>query len=82
MGKRTELNGTTFDGHWIMGKMKGHGIKILPNGTIFEGEWDGSHFLKGKCQFPDGQIYDGEWTEGKPEGFGVKVWTDGRRYEG
>jgi len=49
---------------------------------MFEGEWEESKFLRGKCQFPDGQIYEGEWNEGKPEGFGCKIWPDGRRYEG
>jgi len=71
-----------YQGSWKNGRAKGLGIKKLPNGTIFEGEWDEAVFLFGKCQFPDGQIYAGQWKDGKPEGRGVKSWPDGRRYDG
>lgn len=65
-----------------MGKAKGYGTKVLPNGTIFQGEWADSTLVIGKCLFPDGQIYEGEWSNGKPEGAGFKIWPDGRKYEG
>ena len=71
-----------YEGAWLEGRAKGNGVKVLPNGTMFEGDWDDHVFIKGKCQFSDGQIYDGEWKNGKPEGFGLKFWPDGRRYEG
>jgi hypothetical protein len=39
---------------FVDGKEKGHGKKILPNGTIFEGTWDGEKFIKGKVNYNDG----------------------------
>ena len=48
-----------YEGEWVDGKAMGHGLKKLANGTIFEGQWEDSDFLEGKCQYPDGQIYVG-----------------------
>ena len=74
------------------GRAKGYGIKILKDGTTFEGQWADSKFVKGKCQYaqsannPSGkareQLYDGEWNDGKPDGEGTKLWSDGRKYTG
>ena len=43
------VDGTTYDGEWSEGEAKGHGIKVLMSGAVFEGLWDGSRFIKGKC---------------------------------
>ena len=71
-----------YEGAWVDGKAMGQGLKKLANGTIFEGQWEDSDFLEGKCQYPDGQIYVGQWNNGKPEGLGVRTWPDGRVYDG
>ena len=69
-----------------MGRATGRGVKTIHDpvkgDTVFDGDWDDSKLIKGKCQYPDGLIYDGQWIDGKPEGRGVKSWPDGRIYEG
>jgi len=41
--------------------------------TVFEGEWENSEIVEGRCTYPNGNYYEGEWKEGKPEGRGKMV---------
>lgn len=75
-------DGTKYTGDWVNGRASGHGIKVLPNQTVYDGKWQDGKFLDGRCTYPDGKIYDGKWRDGKPYGFGIKTWPDGRKYEG
>jgi len=33
-------DGERYEGNWAEGKFHGKGIKTLPDGTIFDGDWE------------------------------------------
>ena len=61
MGFKILEDGTKFKGIFHEGQEKGHGIKTLSNGTVFEGVWDGSKIVRGKVNYIDGEIYQGNF---------------------
>ena len=65
------------------GKPNGYGTLSLPNGTIYEGNWEDGK-LSGKVflRFSNGDKYFGRIKDGKPDGTGTFTWTSGKSYQG
>lgn len=87
--------GTSVTGdYWYTGFIKngmphGPGIKLMSNGSVQDGNYEGM-FANGLCLyiFPKGADdtdvgrYEGEFLEGKRHGFGVDILPNGTRYVG
>ncbi|OQS01697.1 hypothetical protein ACHHYP_00351, partial [Achlya hypogyna] len=72
-----------YTGSWERGKMHGHGIFFLGDGSTYEGsfvagEMDGS----GLRRWPDGSTYTGDFLKGELHGQGCYVSASGKRYDG
>ena len=61
------------------GQMDGKGIKVLLNGSIFEGTFDCDKLVGyGRAIFYDGSLYIGQWgSNGLPHGSGDYTTEDG-----
>jgi len=58
-------------------------IYKYPDGTVYEGEWQGSKREGyGTWTRPDGMQYEGQWLNDKPEGHGTITASDGSSYTG
>ncbi|KAH9089411.1 hypothetical protein LEN26_019194 [Aphanomyces euteiches] len=72
-----------YTGDWFKGKMHGHGIFFLGDGSTYEGS-----FVHGEIQghglrrWPDGTTYTGEFFRGEMHGEGVYIASSGKKYEG
>ncbi|RZB40211.1 radial spoke head 1 -like [Asbolus verrucosus] len=61
----------------------GFGRAILPNGDIYEGNYEhGKRHGKGLYVFKNGARYDGEWKKGLKHGTGDFIYPDGTSYVG
>ena len=64
-------------------KVSGYGKYTLPNGDIYEGDWNGDKRTgKGKMTYISGQIYEGDWKDDKRVGRGKLTLPNGQIYEG
>jgi hypothetical protein len=61
----------------------GHGIYILPSGSVYSGEFkDGEINGFGVCDYVDGSKYRGAWKQRYPDGQGTKTFPDGTSWTG
>jgi hypothetical protein len=79
---------SSYRGSFVAGKKHGKGIKVMPNGDRYTGEFDGDYrHGKGSYVWGDktpwaGDRYDGEYRRDLRHGWGVFQWGSGDRYEG
>lgn len=65
------------------GKRHGHGMLIMDNGDIYEGEWkNGKKCGLGTLRYAEGDVYEGHWKDGKKDGHGTHRYAEGDVYEG
>ncbi|XP_070322920.1 radial spoke head 1 homolog isoform X3 [Odocoileus virginianus] len=65
------------------GERHGHGKARLPNGDIYEGDYEhGKRHGQGIYKFKNGARYVGEYVRNKKHGQGTFIYPDGSRYEG
>ncbi|XP_036602785.1 radial spoke head 1 homolog [Trichosurus vulpecula] len=65
------------------GERHGYGKAILPNGDIYEGQYEhGKRQGQGTYKFKNGTRYIGEYRENKKHGQGTFFYADGSQYEG
>ncbi len=82
-GDFTFLDGTTFSGNWIDGKLNGQGTSTSKNGTVYVGEWkDNKKNGKGTLTMADGSKYVGEWKDNILSGSIIYYFTDGSVFTG
>lgn len=84
-----EVSGeSTYRGDFRAGKKQGKGIKVMPNGDRYAGEFsdDFRHgqgsYIWGERTPWAGDRYEGEYQYDKRHGRGVYLWGSGDRYEG
>ncbi|DAZ96949.1 TPA: hypothetical protein N0F65_012052 [Lagenidium giganteum] len=72
-----------YTGNWWEGKMHGHGVFTMRDGTIYEGDFaDGEIEGIGLRRWPNGTTYNGQFVRGEMHGEGVYLAANGERYEG
>ncbi|ETV77576.1 hypothetical protein H257_08500 [Aphanomyces astaci] len=72
-----------YTGDWALGKMHGHGIFFLGDGSTYEGTFvHGEMQGMGLRRWPDGTTYSGEFCRGEMHGEGTFIASSGKRYEG
>ena len=75
--------GTRYSGELKSRNPNGYGTLTLPNGTIYEGNWeDGTLSGKVALHFSNGDAYVGQIKNGKPDGDGTFTWASGKSYRG
>eukprot|EP00762_Andalucia_godoyi_P000885 ANDGO_03725.mRNA.1 Flagellar radial spoke protein 1 len=75
------VNGNSYEGELVSGRMEGNGVFRFPNGNLYSGEFKDSHFHgKGVIHFPDGGMYICEWDQGK-EVKGTYIFPDALFYK-
>ena len=84
-----EVSGTgSYRGGFRAGMKHGRGIKVMPNGDRYEGDFsDDFRDGKGLYVWGDktpwaGDRYEGEYRRDLRHGWGVFQWSNGDRYEG
>nr|AAZ75690.1 TSGA2 [Mus spretus] len=66
-----------------VGERHGHGKARLPNGDIYEGNYEfGKRHGQGTYKFKNGARYIGDYVKNKKHGQGTFIYPDGSRYEG
>ncbi|XP_031315997.1 radial spoke head 1 homolog isoform X1 [Camelus dromedarius] len=66
-----------------MGERHGHGKARLPNGDVYEGNYEhGKRHGQGTYKFKSGARYVGEYVKNKKHGQGTFIYPDGSKYEG
>jgi hypothetical protein len=79
---------SSYRGGFLDGKKHGKGIKVMPNGDRYEGEFrddyrDGQGIYVWGDKTPwAGDRYEGEYQRDLRHGWGVFQWGSGDRYEG
>jgi hypothetical protein len=79
---------SSYHGDFLAGKKHGKGIKVMPNGDRYEGEFrddyrDGRGIYVWGAKTPwSGDRYEGEYRRDHRHGWGVFQWGSGDRYEG
>lgn len=64
-------------------KPEGRGIKIFPNGSVFEGYFTEGHVHGiGRGVTSRGEVYQGQFSFDQMEGQGYFQWPDGSMYDG
>jgi len=84
-----EVSGiSSYRGDFLAGKKHGKGIKVMPNGDRYEGDFSndyrnghGIYVWGDKTQWA-GDRYEGEYQRDLRHGWGVYQWNSGDRYEG
>lgn len=79
---------SSYRGGFLAGKKHGKGIKVMPNGDRYTGEF-GDDYRHGKGAYVWGEKtpwagdrYEGEYRRDLRHGWGVFQWGSGDRYEG
>ncbi len=58
---------------WLLRECVGRGRHILPDGSVFEGEWEAGERTRGRWQSADGaQEYSGQWKGHQRHGHGTQ----------
>jgi len=79
---------SSYRGEFLAGKKNGKGIKVMPNGDRYEGDFNGDYrnghgvYIWGKASQWAGDRYEGEYRHDQRDGWGVYQWNSGDRYEG
>lgn len=82
-GKLTYLNGNTFSGKFIQGKIEGKGTFKYKDGTVYSGEFqDNLRQGKGTLTHKDGTKYVGQFVNDEMEGKGTLTLSNGTKYVG
>jgi hypothetical protein len=82
-GKKTYINGDTYDGLWKDRLREGMGRYRWISGDTYEGEWAGGYFKgHGIYTWNDGRVYNGHWQSHQQELQGMHLWPDGSFYNG
>jgi len=84
-----EINGvSSYRGDFLAGKKHGKGIKVMPNGDRYEGDFrddyrqgHGVYVWGGKTPWA-GNRYEGEYKRDLRDGHGIYQWASGDRYDG
>jgi hypothetical protein len=84
-----EVNGiSSYHGNFLAGMKHGKGIKLMPNGDHYEGDFredyrdgHGVYVWGDKTKWA-GDRYEGEYRRDLRHGWGVFQWGNGDRYEG
>lgn len=84
-----EVKGTSsYRGDFRAGKKHGKGIKVMPNGDRYAGDFSDDYrqgrgvYIWGKKAPWAGDRYEGEYRRDQRHGWGVFQWGSGDRYEG
>uniref|UniRef100_A0A3P8UQM3 Radial spoke head 1 homolog n=1 Tax=Cynoglossus semilaevis TaxID=244447 RepID=A0A3P8UQM3_CYNSE len=65
------------------GERHGHGRAVLPNGDVYEGEYEnGKRNGQGTYRFKNGARYVGTYFQNMKHGQGIFYYPDGSKYEG
>lgn len=81
-------SGGSYRGNFLAGKKHGKGIKIMPNGDRYEGDFRDDYrdghgvYVWGEKTKWAGDRYEGGYRLDKRQGWGVYSWSGGDRYEG
>lgn len=79
---------SSYRGDFLAGKKHGKGIKVMPNGDRYNGDFrddyrDGQGVYVWGAKTPwAGDRYEGEYRRDQRHGWGVFQWGSGDRYEG
>jgi len=79
---------SSYHGDFLAGKKHGKGIKVMPNGDRYEGDFRDDYreghgiYVWGNKSPWSGDRYEGDYVRDKRQGFGVYQWNTGDRYEG
>ena len=72
-------SGSSYTGEWLDGLMHGTGRLTLSNGSVYEGQLQGSLYHgHGTFRSCHGYTYEGEWRDGQMHGQGRYTYYDGR----
>ena len=84
LGTINYLNGSVYEGMWVMGMREGYGRLIHPNGDMYEGDWMNDK-ANGQGTFSNmqGYVYEGTWVDDCQHGTGCERWeSNNSKYEG
>ena len=66
VGKYTSKDGREFEGEWLRGNRKGHGVELLPTGERYDGQWVANkRHGPGSLRLSNGKLRDGTWKAGQ-----------------
>lgn len=84
-----EVSGpSTYRGDFQAGKKHGKGIKVMPNGDRYMGDFSDDYrdgrgvYVWGENTPWAGDRYEGEYRRDQRHGWGIFQWNSGDRYEG
>ena len=78
-----DLNGTYYDGEFLVGSKHGHGKLSWQDGSYYEGQFKRNMFEgKGTYVWSTLNKYEGNFKNGKMDGIGTFTWADGKVYYG
>lgn len=78
----------SYDGYFRAGKKHGKGVKVMPNGDRYEGDFSDDYrhgkgfYVWGEKTPWAGDRYEGDYQRDLRHGKGVYQWNSGDRYEG
>ena len=84
MGVCLYVDGTIYEGNWMLGREHGRGQLLTgERHVIYVGEWsEGMVHGQGVYTFPNGDKYAGDWREGYRHGKGEYTTSNGCRFVG
>ena len=81
--EKTFVDGSSYKGEWLAGRMHGHGVLAFADGDVYEGSFvEGRRCGNGKLVRADGSEYEGLWQDDRYHGQGRYVSPKGNVYEG
>jgi len=77
------IDGSTYRGNLIDGKMDGHGYIQWTDGSSYKGNFKNNEISgEGILTWPNGDIYSGSFYKGQMEGIGRLRWHNGKIFYG
>ena len=81
--EKTFVDGSSYKGEWLAGRMHGRGVLTSAGGDVYEGSFvEGRRCGNGKLVRADGSEYEGLWQDDRYHGQGRYVSPKGNVYEG